>query len=50
MLHPRGLLPTESASGPVQIVTEDIDLSSELKRGLDYVRQHASKSKQKRAA
>jgi hypothetical protein len=34
----RSWLSRESAGEPVQIASEDIDLSSELKRGLAYVR------------
>jgi phage terminase Nu1 subunit (DNA packaging protein) len=30
----------ESAGEPVQIATQETDLSSELKRGLSYVRKH----------
>jgi hypothetical protein len=30
----------ESAGEPVQIATENTDLSAELKRGLSYVRKH----------
>ena len=41
----------ESAGEPVQIATEDIDLSSELKRGLSYVRkQSRGQSSKKRVA
>ena len=40
----------ESAGEPVQIATESADLAADLRRGLSYVRKHASKSKQKRAA
>jgi phage terminase Nu1 subunit (DNA packaging protein) len=31
----------ESAGEPVQIATEDVDLSSELKRGLSYIRKQS---------
>jgi hypothetical protein len=37
----------ESAGEPVQIATKDTDLSTELKRGLAFVRRHSGK---KRAA
>ena len=37
----------ESSGGPVQIATEDTDLSAELKRGLSFVRKHGGR---KRAA
>ena len=37
----------ESSGEPVQIATEDTDLSAELKRGLSFVRKHGRK---KRAA
>jgi hypothetical protein len=37
----------ESAGEPVQIATEDIDLKSELRRGLSFVRKHHGR---KRAA
>ena len=41
----------ESAGEPVQIATEDIDLSSELKRGLSYIRkQSKGQSSKKRVA
>lgn len=43
-------LSRESSQEPVQIVTEDIDLESELRRGLGYLRKQGSKSQQKRAA
>ena len=36
-------------SEPVQIATETADLTSELKRGLSYVRRHAPAHKKKRA-
>jgi hypothetical protein len=39
----------ESAGEPVQIATETADLTSELKRGLSYVRRHAPAHKKKRA-
>jgi hypothetical protein len=35
-----GWLGRESAGEPVQIATQETDLSSELKRGLSYVRKH----------
>jgi len=41
----------ESAGEPVQIATETADLTSELKRGLSFVRKHTpSARKKKRAA
>ena len=41
----------ESAGEPVQIATEDINLSSELKRGLSYIRKHSrGQGAKKRAA
>jgi len=40
----------ESAGEPVQIATETADLTSELKRGLSYVRKHTPDRKKKRAA
>jgi len=39
----------ESAGEPVQIASDSTDLSSELKRGLSYVRKH-SLARKKRAA
>jgi len=39
----------ESAGEPVQIASDSADLSSELKRGLSYVRKH-SPARKKRAA
>jgi len=39
----------ESAGEPVQIATETADLTSELKRGLSYLRRHAPAHKKKRA-
>jgi hypothetical protein len=39
----------ESAGEPVQIATESADLSSELKRGLSFVRKHTHARKKKRA-
>jgi len=39
----------ESAGEPVQIASDSTDLSSELKRGLSYVRKH-SPARKKRAA
>jgi hypothetical protein len=59
--HPRGSTragfarPTESLAGagicwePILIATETADLTSELKRGLSYVRRHAPAHKKKRA-
>jgi hypothetical protein len=40
----------ESAGEPVQIATETTDLTSELKRGLSYVRKHSPPARKKRAA
>jgi hypothetical protein len=40
----------ESAGEPVQIATETADLTSELKRGLSFVRKHTPARKKKRAA
>jgi hypothetical protein len=40
----------ESAGEPVQIATETADLTSELKRGLSFVRKHTPHRKKKRAA
>jgi hypothetical protein len=37
----------ESAGEPVQIATETADLTSELKRGLSYVRKHSPDHKKK---
>ena len=37
-------------SEPVQITTEATDLSSELKRGLSYVRKHTPARRKKRAS
>jgi len=37
-------------SEPVQIATETADLTSELKRGLSFVRKHTPARKQKRAS
>ena len=37
------------AAEPVQIATENTDLSAELKRGLSYVRKQGSKGEQKDA-
>jgi len=31
----------ESSGEPVQIATDDVNLSSELKRGLSYIRKHS---------
>jgi hypothetical protein len=39
----------ESAGEPVQISTETTDLTSELKRGLSFVREHSPDRKKKRA-
>jgi hypothetical protein len=39
----------ESAGEPVQIATESADLTSELKRGLSFVRKHTPARKKKRA-
>jgi len=45
-------LGSESAGEPIQIATETADLTSELKRGLSYVRKHSRdhKHKKERAA
>jgi phage terminase Nu1 subunit (DNA packaging protein) len=40
----------ESADEPVQIATETADLTSELKRGLSFVRKHSLARRKKRAA
>ena len=40
----------ESAGEPVQIATESADLSSELRRGLSFVRKQGRVQKKKRAA
>jgi hypothetical protein len=40
----------ESAGEPVQIATESTDLTSELKRGLSFVRKHTPARKKKRAS
>ncbi len=40
----------EAAGEPVHIATEDIDLSSELKRGLSFIRKHDKGRKKKKAA
>ena len=40
----------ESAGEPVQIASESTDLSSELKRGLSYVRKRSPARRKKRAA
>jgi hypothetical protein len=40
----------ESAGEPVQIATATADLTSELKRGLSFVRKHSPDRKKKRAA
>jgi hypothetical protein len=43
--HPEklnGWLGRESAGEPVQIVSENTDLKSELQRGLSYIRKHRS--------
>ena len=40
----------ESAGEPVQIATETADLTSELRRGLSFVRKHTPARKKKRAA
>src|ERR1039458_9081076 len=40
----------ESAGEPVQIATETADLTSELKRGLSFVRKDTPTRKKKRAA
>ena len=40
----------EAAGEPLHIATEDIDLSSELKRGLSFIRKHDKGRKKKKAA
>ena len=40
----------ESAGEPVQIATESADLTSELKRGLSFVRKHTPARRKKRAS
>jgi len=45
-----GSMGRESAGEPVQIATETADLTSELKRGLSFVRKHTPARKKKRAA
>jgi hypothetical protein len=40
----------ESAGEPIQIATETADLTSELKRGLSFVRKHSPARRKKRAA
>jgi phage terminase Nu1 subunit (DNA packaging protein) len=40
----------ESAGEPIHIATESADLTSELKRGLSFVRKHTPARKKKRAA
>jgi hypothetical protein len=40
----------ESAGEPVHIATETADLTSELKRGLSFVRKHTPARKKKRAS
>jgi hypothetical protein len=45
-----GWLGRESADEPVQIATETADLTSELKRGLSFVRKHSPARSKKRAA
>jgi hypothetical protein len=40
----------ESAGEPVQIASENTDLSSELKRGLSYVRKHSPHARKKKRA
>ncbi len=40
----------KEAAEPVQIATETTDLSSELKRGLSYVRKQRQGQKKKKAA
>jgi hypothetical protein len=45
-----GWLGRESAGEPVQIATETADLTSELKRGLSFVRKHSPARRKKRAA
>lgn len=45
-----GWLGRESSGEPVQIATETPDLTSELKRGLAFVRKHTPARRKKRAA
>ena len=45
----RGLV-DESAGEPVQIAAATVDLTSELKRGLSFVRKHTPSTRKKRAA
>jgi hypothetical protein len=40
----------ESAGEPVQIATKTADLTSELKRGLSYVRKHSPPARRKKRA
>jgi hypothetical protein len=40
----------ESAGEPVQIASDSTDLSSELKRGLSYVRKHTPPARRKKRA
>ena len=40
----------ESAGEPVQIATEDTDLSVELRRGLSYLRKHRKPHRTKKKA
>jgi hypothetical protein len=40
----------ESAGEPVQIATETADLTSELKRGLSFVREHTPPARHKKRA
>jgi hypothetical protein len=40
----------ESAGEPVQIATESADLTSELKRGLSFVRKHTPPARHKKRA
>jgi hypothetical protein len=40
----------ESAGEPVQIATEQTDLSAELKRGLSFIREHDARKPKKKAA
>ena len=50
---PEGLnrwLGRESAGEPVQIATETVDLTAELKRGLSYVHKHTPRARKKKAA
>jgi hypothetical protein len=45
-----GWLGRESAGEPVQIATETADLTSELRRGLSFVRKHSPPARRKKRA